>query len=119
MHNEEDFSKEEVKEVAADKLSPYMKELKMFVRRACSDFISPFDFKRIVADRAAGLIKATVDTFVLQASLVRPLKAVGRRRLAFDASQLLEPVLAPLVAPVASRTEAVTESAGQIDALRY
>merc|ERR1712029_1256853 len=113
-------TKEETKEVAAGKVSPYMKELKMFVRRASADFIAPFDFKKIVADRSEGLIRTTVDTFVLQASLVRPLKAVGRPRLAFDASQLLEPVLAPLVALVgASRTpEAVAESAVQIEALR-
>ena len=75
-----------------------MKELKMFVRRVSTDFLEPLDFKSLVSASAANLLTSTVQAFVLQASLVRPLKANGQKRLAFDASQLLEPVLSPLLA---------------------
>ena len=72
MHSgqEADLGLEKVKEVT--KVSPYMKELRMFVRRVTADFISPFNFKKIVGQKAASIVKSTVETFVIQASLVSP-----------------------------------------------
>ena len=69
MHSQEDLGLEKVKEEVT-KVSPYMKELRMFVRRVTADFISPFNFKKIVGQKAASIVKSTVETFVIQASLV-------------------------------------------------
>ena len=69
MHSQEDLGLEIVKEEVT-KVSPYMKELRMFVRRVTADFISPFNFKKIVGQKAASIVKSTVETFVIQASLV-------------------------------------------------
>ena len=68
MHSQEDLGLEIVKEEVT-KVSPYMKELRMFVRRVTADFISPFNFKKIVGQKAASIVKSTVETFVIQASL--------------------------------------------------
>ena len=92
LHSEDFHSAE-----SSGKKSAYMKELQTFTSRVCVEFLSNFDCKAILAESVHDLATKCVDLFVLHASLVRPLSAGGRSRLAFDCVTL-ESALEPLFA---------------------
>jgi len=92
VHNE-DFSGDTADAGAG--CSPYMRELQGFVSRVAADFLRDFEPRALVAAAAAPVAVRTVERFVVQASLVRPLGNGGRQRLAADCLELersLEPL---------------------------
>jgi hypothetical protein len=95
LHNE-DFAAEAKGSTAdAASCSPYMRELQTFLSRMAADFLRDFEPQALVAAAAAPLAARAIQQFVVQASLVRPVNAVGRKRLADDCSEL-ERALEPL-----------------------
>ena len=91
MHSE-DF--DQVKEV--QKTSPYLRELQTFVARVYQDFLSKFHCKNLVAEICSPLVLQTLDFFIIQASLIRPISEQGVKKLIFDIDNL-EPALGPLM----------------------
>jgi len=98
--HKEDFSAE----VESTNLNPapacslYMKELQAFLERIARDFLSTFTCKDFLATQLQPLAEKTIQRFVLQGSLVRPLGSGGAMRLASDCAQLefaLSSILGP------------------------
>lgn len=81
MHNENfDLVEESVGQQAS--FSPYMRELQTFLVRVHNDFLSKFNCKKLVAESCLPIADHSIDRFILQASLVRPLSDPnGRRKL--------------------------------------
>lgn len=81
MHNENfDLVEENVGQQAS--FSPYMRELQTFIVRVHNDFLSKFNCKKLVAESCLPIADRSIDRFILQASLVRPLSDPnGRRKL--------------------------------------
>ena len=82
--------------------SPYMRELQTFITRVHNDFLSKFNCKKLVAESCLPIVFHSIDRFITQASLVRPLSdPVGKRKLLQDC-ETLEPALEPILNLVAS-----------------
>jgi len=99
MHKE-DFSDElETSNTnPAPSCSLYMKELQAFMERVARDFLSTFSCPQFLATQLQPLAEKTIQRFVLQGSLVRPLGSGGAMRLASDCAQLefaLSSILGP------------------------
>jgi len=98
MHKE-DFSGE-IGAVSspAPPCSLYMRELQAFMERIAKDFLSIFTCTQFLATQLQPLAERTIQRFVLQGSLVRPLGSGGAMRLASDCAQLefgLSSILGP------------------------
>ena len=62
--------------------SPYMRELQTFVTRINNDFLSKFNCKKLVAESCLPIANCSIDRFVLQASLIRPVSnPAGSKKL--------------------------------------
>ena len=62
--------------------SPYMRELQTFIARINNDFLSKFNCKKLVAESCLPIANHSIDRFVLQASLIRPVSnPAGSRKL--------------------------------------
>jgi hypothetical protein len=73
----------------------YVFRFQTFVSRVSIEFLSNLECKATVTDAVHDLASKCVDLFVIHGSLVRPLSAAGRSRLAFDCVTL-ESALEPL-----------------------
>jgi len=96
--HKEDFSLEVDSTNPAPACSLYMKELQAFLERIARDFLSTFTCKDFLATQLQPLAEKTIQRFVLQGSLVRPLGSGGAMRLASDCAQLefaLSSILGP------------------------
>merc|ERR1712096_343652 len=96
--HKEDFSLEGDSTNPAPACSLYMKELQAFLERIARDFLSTFTCKDFLATQLQPLAEKTIQRFVLQGSLVRPLGSGGAMRLASDCAQLefaLSSILGP------------------------
>jgi hypothetical protein len=96
--HKEDFSLEVDTNNPAPACSLYMKELQAFLERIARDFLSTFTCKQFLASQLQPLAEKTIQRFVLQGSLVRPLGSGGAMRLASDCAQLefaLSSILGP------------------------
>ena len=69
MHNEAHFANED--DVVATKISPYLRELKNFLHRACSDFLQPFQCQQNIANCTLAVTIKTIDLLVQHASMIR------------------------------------------------
>ena len=62
--------------------SPYMRELQTFIARINNDFLSKFNCKKLVAESCLPIANHSIDRFVLQASLIRPVSnPAGSKKL--------------------------------------
>ena len=96
--HKEDFSLEVDSNNPASACSLYMKELQGFLERIARDFLSTFSCKEFLSTQLQPLAEKTIQRFVLQGSLVRPLGSGGAMRLASDCAQLefaLSSILGP------------------------
>jgi len=96
--HKEDFSLEVDTNNPASACSLYMKELQGFLERIARDFLSTFTCKEFLSTQLQPLAEKTIQRFVLQGSLVRPLGSGGAMRLASDCAQLefaLSSILGP------------------------
>jgi len=96
--HKEDFSLEVDTNNPAPACSLYMKELQAFLERIARDFLSTFTCKEFLSTQLQPLAEKTIQRFVLQGSLVRPLGSGGAMRLASDCAQLefaLSSILGP------------------------
>jgi len=96
--HKEDFSMEVDPNNPAPACSLYMKELQAFLERIAKDFLSIFACRDFLATQLQPLAETTIQRFVLQGSLVRPLGSGGAMRLASDCAQLefaLSSILGP------------------------
>merc|ERR1711892_853338 len=82
----------------AQPCSLYMKELQAFLERISRDFLSTFTCNAFLSNQLQPLAEMTIQRFVMQGSLVRPLSAGGSLRLASDCAQL-EFALSSLLGP--------------------
>jgi len=89
MHRE-DFSSADPGDTAApaQACSLYMKELQAFLERISKDFLSTFTCREFVSLHLFSVAEKTIERFVMQGSLVRPLGGGGALRLASDCAQL-------------------------------
>ena len=94
MHNENHFSSED--DVVVTKISPYLRELKTFLQRACNDFLQPFQCDQLISTCTMSLALKTIDLFVQHASMIRPIGRFGQRSIVYDCDQF-ESILEPLV----------------------
>jgi len=98
MHKEEFGGEVEATTTPAAACSLYMRELQAFMERIAKDFLSTFTCAQFLARQLQPLAEATIQRFVLQGSLVRPLGPAGALRLASDCAQLefgLSSILGP------------------------
>jgi len=96
--HKEDFSLDVDTNNPAPACSLYMKELQGFLERIARDFLSTFTCKQFLSSQLQPLAEKTIQRFVLQGSLVRPLGSGGAMRLASDCAQLefaLSSILGP------------------------
>ena len=98
MHKE-DFSASDGESTSpAPACSLYMKELQTFLERIAKDFLSTFTCREFLSVHLFSLAERTIEKFVVQGSLVRPLGTGGAMRLASDCAQLefaLSTILGP------------------------
>ena len=69
MHNEAHFANDD--DVVVTKISPYLRELKNFLHRACSDFLQPFQCQQHISKCSLPLTLKTIHLFVQHASMIR------------------------------------------------
>ena len=69
MHNETHFANDD--ETIVTKISPYLRELKNFLHRACNDFLQPFQCENLVSKCSLPLTVKTVQVFIQHASMIR------------------------------------------------
>ena len=69
MHSESHFASDE--EAIVTKISPYLRELKNFLHRACNDFLQPFQCENLVSKCTLPLTIKTIELFIQHASMVR------------------------------------------------
>ena len=69
MHHETHFSSED--EAIVTKMSPYLRELKNFLNRACNDFLQPFQCENLISICIMPLSVKTVDLFIQHGSMIR------------------------------------------------
>ncbi|KAK9509874.1 hypothetical protein O3M35_004771 [Rhynocoris fuscipes] len=90
MHNE-DYN---IKEYNGSS-SLYMRELQTFISRAVTSYLSPFHNQILVTQSCSELASKTIELFIRNASLLRPLSENGRKKLVGDFKSL-EEALSPL-----------------------
>jgi len=98
MHKEDFSSQEGDSKSPAQACSLYMKELQAFLERISRDFLATFKCKDFMSLHLHSLAEKTIQRFVMQGSLVRPLGCGGAMRLASDCAQLefaLSTILGP------------------------
>ena len=98
MHKEDFSGNEGDSANPAPACSLYMKELQTFLERIAKDFLSTFTCRDFLSAHLHSLAERTIEKFVLQGSLVRPLGTAGAMRLASDCAQLefaLSTILGP------------------------
>ena len=97
--HKEDFSGNDGDSASpAPACSLYMRELQTFLERIAKDFLSTFTCRDFLSVHLHSLAERTIEKFVLQGSLVRPLGTAGALRLASDCAQLefaLSTILGP------------------------
>lgn len=76
--------------------SLYMKELQDFLQRAWQSHISPFEARECVDQCGRELSARSIELFVWNVAMVRPVSQAGRNRLKYDC-QHLENALKPIV----------------------
>ena len=69
MHNETHFASDD--EVIVTKISPYLRELKNFLHRACNDFLQPFQCEHLISTCAHPLTVKTLELQIQHASMIR------------------------------------------------
>ncbi|XP_062928615.1 conserved oligomeric Golgi complex subunit 5 isoform X1 [Mobula hypostoma] len=75
--------------------SLYMKELQGFISRVMSDYFKNFECVDFIYDSTENIAQRTIQLFIRNASLLRPLGEGGKMRLAADFAQM-ELAVAPL-----------------------
>ena len=96
IHKEDYAEEDEGKADPDNTCSLYMKELQGFISRVAVDFLKDFVCQDFVGECVLSVVGGCIDSFILHASLVRPLGRGGQLRLASDCAQLelaLEPLL--------------------------
>ena len=88
MHKEDFSSSEGDSSTPAAACSLYMKELQSFLERIARDFFATFTCREFLFIHLHALAEKTIQRFVMQGSLVRPLGSGGAMRLASDCAQL-------------------------------
>ncbi|XP_053319174.1 conserved oligomeric Golgi complex subunit 5 [Spea bombifrons] len=100
MH-QEDFSGNVVNAGKLDiPCSLYMKELQGFIARVMNDYFRHFECSDFVYDNTEAIAQRSIEVFIRNASLLRPLGEGGKMRLAADFAQM-ELAVAPLCRRVA------------------
>ena len=69
MHNEAHFANED--DVVVTKISPYFRELKNFLHRACNDFLHPFQCQQHISNCILPVTVKTIHLFVQHACMIR------------------------------------------------
>ena len=98
MHREDFSGSDGDSANPAPACSLYMKELQTFLERIAKDFLSTFTCREFLSVHLFSLAERTIEKFVMQGSLVRPLGTAGAMRLASDCAQLefaLSTILGP------------------------
>ena len=98
MHKEDFSSSEGDSSTPAAACSLYMKELQTFLERIARDFFATFTCREFLFIHLHSMAEKTIQRFVMQGSLVRPLGSSGAMRLASDCAQLefaLSTILGP------------------------
>ena len=98
MHKEDFSGADGDSSNPAQACSLYMKELQAFLERISKDFLATFTCKDFLSVHLHVLAEKTIQMFVTQGSLVRPLGSGGAMRLASDCAQLefaLSSILGP------------------------
>uniref|UniRef100_A0A1B6CBT0 Conserved oligomeric Golgi complex subunit 5 n=1 Tax=Clastoptera arizonana TaxID=38151 RepID=A0A1B6CBT0_9HEMI len=90
MH-QEDFNKVE----SSPAVSLYMRELQSFLGRAALNYLAPFQHQQIISSSCIEVASRCIELFLRHASLVRPVSAAGRIKLAIDMKQI-ETAVSPL-----------------------
>ncbi|KAL1124668.1 hypothetical protein AAG570_001292, partial [Ranatra chinensis] len=91
MHNE-DFS---MNDKTTSSNSLYMKELQKFISRAVTTYLVTFHSQQLVAQACISIASRTIELFLRNASLVRPLSDGGRKKLISDFKSV-EDAVSPL-----------------------
>uniref|UniRef100_A0A224X7W7 Conserved oligomeric Golgi complex subunit 5 n=1 Tax=Panstrongylus lignarius TaxID=156445 RepID=A0A224X7W7_9HEMI len=90
MHNE-DY---DIKEFNGSN-SLYMRELQAFISRAVTSYLSPFHNQILVTQSCSEVASRTIELYIRNASLLRPLSECGRKKLLADFKSL-EDAINPL-----------------------
>lgn len=85
MHREPSISTDNLKVSAP---SEYMRELQEFIKRSWTSHMSPFADKNSVAVCAKDLCTKTIELFVQNLSILRPISIKGRERMKSDCGHL-------------------------------
>ncbi|XP_073988734.1 conserved oligomeric Golgi complex subunit 5 four way stop isoform X2 [Rhodnius prolixus] len=75
--------------------SLYMRELQAFISRAVTSYLSPFHNQILVTQSCSEVASRTIELFIRNASLLRPLSECGRKKLLADFKSL-EDAINPL-----------------------
>ena len=98
MHKEDFSCPDGDTSTPAAACSLYMKELQSFLERIAKDFFATFTCREFLTIHLHRMAEKTIQRFVMQGSLVRPLGSAGAMRLASDCAQLefaLSTILGP------------------------